>query len=339
MGTGALFVAVFLACIVEAVEATTIVLAAGTTREWRSTLIGVGAGLVSLAVVVAVLGPAVSALPLDVLRLVVGALLLVFGLQWLRKSILRASGYKALHDEDADLPTQVEAAQAAGRTRRGLVGDWYAFTLAFKGVLLEGLEVVFIVLTFGSQRSTTCRWRRSPPARRGPGRRRRHRRSGAAGPGAGERDEVRRRRHADRVRGLLGRRRGRGRLAGRRCAPCSCWRRRSPPSACWSSSGCAGGGRARPSGRRRGPGGRRDVMARLKAFGAFWYDFVVGDDWVRGGRCRPRTRGHRTGCQLFRTGMVDRAGRDRRPSPAERLAGDTSTVKVVVAPLGAKRAT
>jgi uncharacterized membrane protein len=150
MGTGALFAAVFLACIVEAVEATTIILAAGTTREWRSTLIGVGAGLVSLAVVVAVLGPAVGALPLGVLRIVVGALLLVFGLQWLRKSILRGSGYKALHDETLIFQTQVAAAQAAEQDRRGLVGDWYAFTLAFKGVLLEGLEVVFIVLTFGA---------------------------------------------------------------------------------------------------------------------------------------------------------------------------------------------
>jgi uncharacterized membrane protein len=103
-----------------------------------------------LAVVVAILGPAVSALPLGVLRVVVGSLLLVFGLQWLRKSILRAAGYKALHDEASIFQTQVTAARAAGLERRGLVGDWYAFTLAFKGVLLEGLEVVFIVLTFGA---------------------------------------------------------------------------------------------------------------------------------------------------------------------------------------------
>jgi uncharacterized membrane protein len=150
MGAGALFAAVFLACVVEAVEATTIVLAAGTTREWRSTLIGVGAGLVSLAVVVGVFGPAVAALPIGVLRLVVGTLLLVFGLQWLRKAILRGSGYKALHDEASIFETQVAAARAAGIERHGPVQDWYAFTLAFKGVLLEGLEVVFIVLTFGA---------------------------------------------------------------------------------------------------------------------------------------------------------------------------------------------
>jgi uncharacterized membrane protein len=150
MGDSALFLAVFLACVVEAVEATTIVLAAGTTREWRSTSIGVSCGLAALAVVVAVLGPAVSALPLGVLRLVVGALLLIFGVQWLRKSILRASGYKAIHDEGLIFRSQVEAARAAAPERRAIVGDWYAFTLAFKGVLLEGLEVVFIVLTFGS---------------------------------------------------------------------------------------------------------------------------------------------------------------------------------------------
>jgi uncharacterized membrane protein len=150
MSTGALFVAVFLACVVEAVEATTIVLAAGTTREWRSTFIGVACGLVTLAVIVAVLGPAVSAIPLTALRLVVGGLLLVFGLQWLRKEILRASGYKALHDETEIFRKQVEAARAVNPERRSIVGDWYAFTLSFKGVVLEGLEVAFIVLTFGT---------------------------------------------------------------------------------------------------------------------------------------------------------------------------------------------
>lgn len=150
MGAGALFVAVFLACAVEAVEATTIVLAAGTVRDWRSALTGVAAGVAVLAVVVAILGPAVSALPLQPLRLVVGGLLLVFGLQWLRKAILRASGFKALHDEDAIFARQRAAAQAAGAGGRAGVRDWYAFTLSFKGVVLEGLEVVFIVLTFGT---------------------------------------------------------------------------------------------------------------------------------------------------------------------------------------------
>jgi uncharacterized membrane protein len=148
-GAGALFLAVFLACAVEAVEATTIVLAAGTARDWRSAATGTGTALAALAVIVGVLGQAVSAIPLHGLRLVVGALLLVFGLQWLRKAILRASGHKARHDEDRIYREQLAAAAQAPR-RAALVPDWYGFTLAFKGVLLEGLEVVFIVLTFGA---------------------------------------------------------------------------------------------------------------------------------------------------------------------------------------------
>lgn len=150
MTAAALFLAVFLACVVEAVEATTIVLAAGTARDWRSALQGVGAGLVVLAVIVGALGPAVSAIPLSSLRLVVGAILLIFGLQWLRKAILRASGYKALHDEDLIFQTQLAAARSAGPEHKRGVADWFGFTLAFKGVVLEGLEVAFIALTFGS---------------------------------------------------------------------------------------------------------------------------------------------------------------------------------------------
>lgn len=150
MNSSALFVAVFLACAVEAVEAVTIVLAAGTARNWRSASMGVLSGIGALAVIVAVLGPAVTAIPINALRLVVGGLLLVFGLQWLRKAVLRASGYKALHDEDEIYQRELAAAKSAGSGRRGIVSDWYAFTLSFKGVLLEGLEVVFIVLTFGA---------------------------------------------------------------------------------------------------------------------------------------------------------------------------------------------
>jgi uncharacterized membrane protein len=150
VGTGALFIAVFLACVVEAVEATTIVLAAGTARDWRSATSGMAGALVVLAVVVAALGPAVSDVPLRGLRLFVGALLLVFGLQWLRKAILRASGHKALHDEGKIFAEQLATAAAKPRRSAGLVPDWYGFTLSFKGVLLEGLEVVFIVLTFGA---------------------------------------------------------------------------------------------------------------------------------------------------------------------------------------------
>ena len=145
-----LVISVFLACAVEAVEALTIVLAAGTSRDWRSALTGVGAGLVVLAAIVAVLGPALTVIPIGPLRLVVGGLLLVFGLQWLRKAILRAAGLKALHDEDAIYLRQTAEARSAERVGRFAVSDWYAFTLSFKGVLLEGLEVAFIVVTFGA---------------------------------------------------------------------------------------------------------------------------------------------------------------------------------------------
>lgn len=150
MTHGALFIAVFLACAVEAVEATTIVLAAGTAREWRSATIGLISALIVLAAIVGILGPAVSSVPLRGLRLVVGALLLVFGLQWVRKAILRASGFKSLHDENQIFADELAAAGNAPREGRGFVADWYAFTLSFKGVLLEGLEVVFIALTFGT---------------------------------------------------------------------------------------------------------------------------------------------------------------------------------------------
>jgi uncharacterized membrane protein len=144
-----LVLTVFVACAVEAVEALTIVLAAGLTREWRSTFQGMAAALLVLAAVVAVLGPTITLLPLSLLRLVVGALLAIFGLQWLRKAVLRAAGYKARHDESGAYLREVAAAKAAPVSARRGVSDWYAFTLSFKGVLLEGLEVVFIVITFG----------------------------------------------------------------------------------------------------------------------------------------------------------------------------------------------
>ena len=121
----------------------------GLTRGWRSTLVGAGAATLALAAIVAALGPALTVIPIEVLRLVVGALLLVFGLQWLRKAILRASGWRAVRDENAVFARErAEAANAPHVERAGL--DWYAFTISFKGVLLEGLEVAFIVLTFGS---------------------------------------------------------------------------------------------------------------------------------------------------------------------------------------------
>src|SRR5947207_15940936 len=131
------------------VEALTIVLAVALTRGWRSTLVGVAVAGLALAVLIAALGPALTLIPIGALRIVVGALLLAFGLQWLRKAILRASGYKALHDEAEAFREERERAAAAGADERGGV-DWYAFTVAFKGVLLEGLEVVFIVIAFGA---------------------------------------------------------------------------------------------------------------------------------------------------------------------------------------------
>jgi uncharacterized membrane protein len=144
-----LFLATFLASAVEAVEALTIVLAVGVVRGWRSTLIGVGAASLVLAAVVAALGPALQHIPIGALRFVVGALLLAFGLQWLRKAILRASGFKPLHDEaEAFTRERAEAGAAAAADSTRI--DWYSFTVAFKGVLLEGLEVAFIVVSFGA---------------------------------------------------------------------------------------------------------------------------------------------------------------------------------------------
>jgi uncharacterized membrane protein len=135
---------------VEFVEALTIVLAMGTTREWRSTWIGTGAALAALAVLTALAGYSLQAwLPEALLQFVVGSLLLVFGLQWLRKAILRSTGLKALHDEDEVFRAERDAAAHAGDERRlGL--DWFAFVVSFKGVLLEGLEIVFIVISFGT---------------------------------------------------------------------------------------------------------------------------------------------------------------------------------------------
>jgi uncharacterized membrane protein len=139
----------FLASAVEAVEALTVVLATGVTRGWRSTLIGAGAALLVLAALIAAFGPALAYVPIDTLRLVVGALLLIFGLQWLRKAILRAGGYVPLRDEAAIFRAQLAAEQGANaKSASGM--DWYAFTLAFKSVFLEGFEVAFIVLTFGT---------------------------------------------------------------------------------------------------------------------------------------------------------------------------------------------
>jgi uncharacterized membrane protein len=142
-----LAISVFLASAVEATEAFTIVLAVGTARDWRSSLLGVAGATVVLAALIGVLGPALTLIPLNALRLVVGGLLLIFGLQWLRKAILRAGGVIAVHDETLAFERETAAARSAP-LESGF--DHYAFLVSFKGVLLEGLEVAFIVLTFGA---------------------------------------------------------------------------------------------------------------------------------------------------------------------------------------------
>jgi uncharacterized membrane protein len=149
MSPAYLILATFLACAVEAVEALTIVLAVGTTRGWRSTLYGVGAAALALGAVTAILGPALTSIPIESLQVLIGTLLVLFGLQWLYKAILRAVGIKDQRDENAAYSREVASAEQAERPAPGRI-DWYSFTLSFKGVLLEGLEVVFIVLTFGA---------------------------------------------------------------------------------------------------------------------------------------------------------------------------------------------
>lgn len=147
--TWGLLIATFAACFVEMVEATTIVMAMGFTRSWKSSMIGTGAALAVLAMVTTFAGYALTTwLPESALQLVIGGLLLIFGLQWLRKAILRSSGRKSMHDEDQIYLDEVAAARAAGTaTSEGI--DLFSFMVSFKGVFLEGMEVVFIVITFG----------------------------------------------------------------------------------------------------------------------------------------------------------------------------------------------
>jgi uncharacterized membrane protein len=135
---------------VEFVEALTIVLATGLTRGWRSALAGTAAAVLVLAAAVAVLGVSLARyIHIDALHLAVGVLLTIFGLQWLRKAVLRAAGLKALHDEDAIFAREMAELRAAGQTTASSL-DWFGFVVAFKATLLEGLEVVFIVISFGA---------------------------------------------------------------------------------------------------------------------------------------------------------------------------------------------
>jgi uncharacterized membrane protein len=140
--------AAFVASLVEVVEAFTIVLAAGTLRGWRAAVAGTAAGLAVLALIVVALGPLLDQIPLHLLQLVIGVLLLLFGMGWLRKAVLRAAGIIPLHDENAAFAA--ETANLSDATTRGF--DWLGGVMAFKAVLLEGLEVVFIVIAVGAGR-------------------------------------------------------------------------------------------------------------------------------------------------------------------------------------------
>ncbi len=140
--------AAFLASIVEFVEALTVVLAVGSVRGWRGALTGAGAGLAVLLVLVVVFGPALTLIPISLVQIAVGTLLLLFGLRWLRKAILRAAGVLALHDEDAAFAKETQALKAAGAIGPGF--DAIGFLAAFKITMLEGVEVVFIVVAVGA---------------------------------------------------------------------------------------------------------------------------------------------------------------------------------------------
>ena len=150
MRSAILVAATFLASAVEMVEALTIVLAAAYTRGWHSVRLGIAAALAALAVVVALLGPALTLLPIEALRVVVGFLLLTLGLQWLRKALLRAAAYIPLHDEARIFEREVLQVETHGGPVDRRHFDPYTFTLSFKGVFLEGLEVAFIVVTVGA---------------------------------------------------------------------------------------------------------------------------------------------------------------------------------------------
>lgn len=151
--------AVFLASVVEAVEALTIVLAVALTDGWRTALLGTALAALALTVVVLLLGPAlVRVIPIGGLQVVIGVLLLIFGLQWLRKAIMRAAGTKAQHDEAAIFEREVAALSRDAATPSTRDIDWTGFVVSFKGVFLEGLEVAFIVLTFAANRENALGW-------------------------------------------------------------------------------------------------------------------------------------------------------------------------------------
>src|SRR5580704_15037212 len=144
---GTTLVAAFLASLVECVEALTVVLAVGSVRGWRSALVGAGAALVVLAAIVAALGPALTRIPLHLIQIGVGAMILLFGLRWLRKAILRSAGLIPLHDEEAAFAKNAAAMRS---DTRHTTWDKLAFAAAFNITMLEGTEVVFIVIALGA---------------------------------------------------------------------------------------------------------------------------------------------------------------------------------------------
>jgi Ca2+/H+ antiporter, TMEM165/GDT1 family len=148
---GPAIAAAFIASLVEVVEAFTIVLAVGLVRGWRPAFLGSGVALGLLALIVVLLGPMLDRLPLHLLQFVVGTLLLLFGMRWLRKAILRASGHISLHDEELAFSNET-AALKDGVTSDEPHLDWLAGITAFKAVMLEGLEVAFIVIAVGAGR-------------------------------------------------------------------------------------------------------------------------------------------------------------------------------------------
>ena len=141
--------AAFLGSFVEVVEAFTIILAVGVSRSWKPAFIGTGLALIVLAALVIVLGPLLGLIPIELLQFVIGTLLILFGMRWLRKAILRASGVIALHDEAEAFARETDQLKRQDAERRA---DWIAGTAAFKAVLLEGIEVVFIVIAVGAGR-------------------------------------------------------------------------------------------------------------------------------------------------------------------------------------------
>jgi uncharacterized membrane protein len=152
---GSAVTAAFLASLVEAVEALTVVLAVAIVRGLRPAVLGALAGLLVLALIVVALGPLLDRVPLNVLQIAIGVLLLLFGMRWLRKAILRAAGFIPLHDESVAFTSETKELRAQARRqkqRHEAPLDWFAGVASFKAVLLEGLEVVFIVIALSAGR-------------------------------------------------------------------------------------------------------------------------------------------------------------------------------------------